>query len=454
MTRSPAHPAPSSPGQGPRAPAREARRPSRVLRMVVSSTLLVVTVGGLIGWWIWSRLHVRTNNAYVVGNITPVSSQISGMVVALYTDDNMIVKAGDALAQIDPVPWQLAVDQALADLAQLRAQERASEIGVRLIRQERKAFLEGAQARLAEADRNAGASAVEVQSRRRLHEKEQELLAASRAQLPGLVARQENARDYFARFSRLAASGDIPGQDRDNREADYREAASKVESLRSEIASNERQVLSSELQLEESTIRLEQSRRAREGAVAAVGQAEAEQLQPDIRIANLDAVRSQVLQAEAKLRTARINLSYCLIRAPQGGIVSRRTIQLGETLAVKQPFLSIVPLDFADVWVVANLREDQMDRVRDGNPATITLDAIPERSFHGWVESVSGGTGSVFSLFPPDNATGNFVRVVQRLPVRIRFAEPENYQNRIRPGMSAVVRIDDSRRVRRSDRTW
>jgi membrane fusion protein, multidrug efflux system len=422
--------------------------------MVVSSALLLVMAGGLIGWSIWTRFYVRTNNAYVVGNITPVSSQISGMVVALYTDDNMIVKAGDALAQIDPIPWQLAVDQALADLGQLRAQERASEVAVRLIRQERKAFLEGARARLAEADRSVGAAAVEVQSRRRIHEKEQELLAASRAQLPGLVARQENAGDYFARFSRLAASGDIPVQDRDNREAAYREAVSKVESLRSEIAANERQVLASELQLEESTVRLEQSRRARDSAGAMVGQAEAEQLQPDIRVADLEAVRSQILQAEAKLRTARINLSYCLIRAPQGGIVSRRTIQLGETLAVKQPFLSIVPLDFADVWVVANLREDQMERVIAGNPATITLDGIPERSFHGWVESVSGGTGSVFSLFPPDNATGNFVRVVQRLPVRIRFAEPENYQNRIRPGMSAVVQIDDSRRVRRSDRTW
>jgi membrane fusion protein, multidrug efflux system len=144
MSRSPDHPAPSSPGQDPRPTASEGRRPTHFLRMVVSSALLVVTVGGLISWWIWSRLHVRTNNAYVVGNITPVSSQISGMVVALYTDDNMIVKAGDPLAQIDPVPWQLAVDQALADLAQLRAQERAAEIGVRLIRQERKAFLDGA----------------------------------------------------------------------------------------------------------------------------------------------------------------------------------------------------------------------------------------------------------------------------------------------------------------------
>ena len=273
MTRSPDHPAPSSPGGDTRPTARAGRRPSRLPRLAASLALLLVTVGGLIGWWDWSRIHVRTDNAYVVGNITPVSSQVSGMVVALYTDDNMIVEAGDALAQIDPVPWQLAVDQALADLRQLRAQERAADVGVRLIREERKAFLEGAQAKLAEADRAVGATGVEVQSRRRIHEKEQELLASTRAQLPGLVARQENARDYFARFSRLAASGDIPEQDRDNREATYREAISKVESLRNEIAAAERQVLSSELQLEESAVRLEQSQRAGDSARAAVGQA-------------------------------------------------------------------------------------------------------------------------------------------------------------------------------------
>jgi membrane fusion protein (multidrug efflux system) len=407
-----------------------------------------------VSWWFWSRLHVRTNNAYVEGNVTPVSSEIGGKVVALYTDDNMIVAAGDPLAQLDPVPWQIAVDQALADLGQLRAQEQASEVGVRFSRQERKAFLDGALARQAESDRAVRATSIEVQTRVRILEKQKELLASSRSQLPGLLAREDNARDYFGRFSRLASTGDVPIQDRDNREATYREATSKVEALRGEIMANERQVLASELEMEEAKVRLEQSQRARDAARAAVGQAQAEQLQPEIRVANLKAVNSQVSQAEAKLRTARINLSYCLIRAPQGGIVSRRTIRLGETLAVKQPFLSIVPLDFDNVWVVANLREDQMDRVRDGSPATVTLDAIPERTFRGWVESVSGGTGSVFSLFPPDNATGNFVRVVQRLPVRIRFAERENYQNRIRPGMSATVQIDDSKRVRRSDRIW
>ena len=166
-------------------------------------------------------------------------------------------------------------------------------------------------------------------------------------------------------------------QDRDNREATYREALSKVDSLRSDIAADERLVLASQMQLEESRVRLEQSEQKVNSEQAAVMQAEAAQLQPDIALADLDAVARKVLQAEARLGTARINLSNCLVRAPQGGIVSRRTIQLGEILAAKQPFLSIVPLDFDDVWVVANMREDQMSRVRVGNPADILLDGNP-----------------------------------------------------------------------------
>ena len=327
-------------------------------------------------------------------------------------------------------------------------------MNVRLVRQDRRALLDGASARRGEAERAARAAEVEVQTRGQIHRKEQELLASQRAQVPGLAALEENARLYYERFSRLAASGDVPVQDRDNRAATYREATAKLESLRSDIAASERQVLASDLQLEEARVRLEQSRQALSSTDAAVVQAQAAQLQPDIATAQLEALKSRVNQGEAALRTAQLNLSHCLIRAPQGGIVSRRTIQLGETLAAKQPFLSIVPLDFDNVWIVANLREDQMERVQAGNRALITLDGIPEKTFQGWVESTSGGTGSVFSLFPPDNATGNFVRVVQRLPVRIRFAEAENYQNRIRPGMSATVHIDDTTVVRRSDRVW
>jgi membrane fusion protein (multidrug efflux system) len=352
------------------------------------------------------------------------------------------------------VPFQLEVDRVLADLRNARAEVRAATVNVRLVRQDRHALLDGASARRGEAERAERAAEVEVQTRGQIHRKEQELLASQRAQVPGLAALEENARLYYERFSRLAASGDVTVQERDNREATYREARAKLESLRSDIAAGERQVLASGLQLEEARVRFEQSRQALYSTDAAVAQAQAAQLQPDIATAQLEALESRVNQGEAALRTAQLNLSHCLIRAPQGGIVSRRTIQLGETLAAKQPFLSVVPLDLDNVWIVANLREDQMQRVQAGNRALITLDGIAGKTFQGWVESTSGGTGSVFSLFPPDNATGNFVRVVQRLPVRIRFAEGENYQNRIRPGMSATVYIDDTTSVRRGDRVW
>jgi membrane fusion protein (multidrug efflux system) len=451
---------PDEPGQS--APATHAgqpragapRRGRHPLRLLASLALVLCTGGIVIGWWIWNVLQVRTNNAYVVGNITPVSSDVGGQVVALYADDNMIVAAGAPLAQLDPVAFQLEVDRALADLGNAQAEARAAAVNVELVRRDRRGLLEGATARRGEAERAVQAAEVEVQTRGQIHRKEEELLASQRAQIPGLAALEENARLYHERFSRLAASGDVPIQESDNRTATYREATAKINSLRSDIAASERQVLASGHQLAEAGVRLEQSRHALGSTEAAVVQARAAQMQPDIATAQLAALKSRVNQAEAALRTAQLNLSHCLIRAPQGGIVSRRTIQLGETLAPKQPFLSIVPLDFDNVWVVANLREDQMDRVQAGNRASITLDGIPDKTFQGWVESTSGGTGSVFSIFPPDNATGNFVRVVQRLPVRIRFAEVENYQNRIRPGMSATVSIDEADVVRKSDRVW
>ena len=450
----PVQPGLAPPGTEAGRPPTAAPRRRRLLRLVACLVLLLSTAGVVVGWWVWNVLQVRTTNAYVVGNITPVSSDVGGQVVALYADDNMIVDAGAPLAQLDPVPFQLEVDRVLADLRNARAEVRAATVNVRLVRQDRHALLDGASARRGEAERAERAAEVEVQTRGQIHRKEQELLASQRAQVPGLAALEENARLYYERFSRLAASGDVTVQERDNREATYREARAKLESLRSDIAAGERQVLASGLQLEEARVRFEQSRQALYSTDAAVAQAQAAQLQPDIATAQLEALESRVNQGEAALRTAQLNLSHCLIRAPQGGIVSRRTIQLGETLAAKQPFLSVVPLDLDNVWIVANLREDQMQRVQAGNRALITLDGIAGKTFEGWVESTSGGTGSVFSLFPPDNATGNFVRVVQRLPVRIRFAEGENYQNRIRPGMSATVYIDDTTSVRRGDRVW
>ena len=206
--------------------------------MAVSLALFLCTAGVVFGWWFWNVFHVRTTNAYVVGNITPVSSEVGGQVVALYADDNMIVAAGAPLAQLDPVPFQLEVDRVLADLKNAQAEVRAAAVNVRLVRQDPRALLDGASARRGEAERAARAAEVEIQTRGQIHRKEQELLASQRAQVPGLAALEENARPYYQRFSRLAASGDVTVQERDNRAATYREASAKVESLRSEIAAS------------------------------------------------------------------------------------------------------------------------------------------------------------------------------------------------------------------------
>jgi membrane fusion protein (multidrug efflux system) len=417
--------------------------------------LAILAAGaGLFAWWRHSRVYVSTDNVYVVGNITPISSKVSGQVVALFIDDNMIVQPGNPLAQIDPVPFQMQVDEALADYQQAIADFKAADVVAHFTKDDRKSLLEGAQAKEAEAEQAVRAATVAVDTHTQLHEKDQQLVTALKAQLPGLVALRRNAQYYYERFKSLAGTGDVPVQDYDNREAAYRDAIAKVESLEGNIQAAERQVLASELQLQEARVRLEQSRKTLNNVTAGVGRAQAEQLQPIAATNTATALRNKMALAEARLHLAKLNLSHTLIRAPQTGIISRRTIQVGMTVEANKPFLSITPLDLDNVWVVANLREEEMASVRVGQAATISVDGIPERTFDGWVESVSGGTGTVFSLFPPDNATGNFVRVVQRLPVRIRFRDRENYQDRIRPGMSSRVTIDTTHYVRHSAHDW
>jgi len=431
-------------------------RPNPPNRLRLLILLITLAAGGVsLSWWWWStRDSVYTDNAYVVGNITPISSQVTGQVVALFVDDNMIVQPGDPIAQINPVEFQIDVDQALADYQQAGHDADAADVTTHFTTDDRKAMLVAAQAKRAEAEQAVQAATVAVQTHTRLHEKEKEVLGALQAQLPGRLALQRNAQFYYERFKNLAQSGDVPGQEFDNREAAYREAIAKVESLQSDIKGAERQVLASELQLQEATVRLEQSRKALANTDATVGRAEAEQMQLTVAADTALGLRNEQALAEAKLRQSKLNLSNTLIRAPRAGVISRRTIQVGKTVEAHAPFLSIVPLDFDNVWIVANMREQQMANVRVGQAVKITVDAISQKVFDGWVESVAGGSGAVFSLFPPDNATGNFVRVVQRLPVRIRFGHKDNVQNRIRPGMSTRVTIDTTRYVRTSPHEW
>jgi membrane fusion protein, multidrug efflux system len=432
------------------APARRSHPLRRTLGGLLLALVLAGIAAGVYLWWEHSRIYVWTDNAYVVGNITQVAAEVGGTVVALYTDDNVVVQSGDPLAQLDPVPYQIAVDQAVADLAQARSAARAAGLDVQLSQQNQAAILQGAEAKLAEYTEILRNSRLDVDNKHRLLEKSHEARDALKAQMPGTEALAQNAMDYRNRFNALAARGDVSVQQRDDREAAYRDAKAKVESLEANIAAADRQVQADQVALDAASVKVKQAQQTLEQARSMLGQAKATQIQPRVAAATAEAQTNKVSLAAARLEQARLQLGYTLVRAPQSGIVSRRTIQLGQAIAPRQSFLSIVPLDLNNVWVVANLREDQMNRVRIGQPATVHVDAISERSFAGYVESVAGGTGAVFSLFPPDNATGNFVRVVQRLPVRIRFTDPENWHNRIRPGMSVGVTIDTTEASARS----
>src|SRR5262249_46726492 len=210
-----APPPPTPPPPPPSHPPRTAQpqRPRRRWVFGLLLLLLVLTTVGLIYWWEHSRVYVSTDNVYVVGNITPIASDVAGQVVALFIDDNMIVQPGDPIAQIDPVPFQMKVDQALADFKQAAYDADAADITVNYTTDDRKSLLEGAQAKQAEAEQAVQAAEVAVRTHTRLDEKDEEVLASLKAQLPGLVALQRNAQDYYERFKSLAKTGDVPIQD-------------------------------------------------------------------------------------------------------------------------------------------------------------------------------------------------------------------------------------------------
>ena len=418
----------------------------QVVRYAIAIAALIGAGIAVVLWWV--ARDISTENAYVVGNVTPISAEVTGNVVALFADDNMLVKAGEPLLQIDPVPYQLSVEEARADYRKALKELEAAAITVRLTDQDRKSGFDSAQARMREQEEGLKASELEASARESIHNKEKETLLASRAEEPGLIALERNARDYFERYDSLAKSGDIPIQDRDNKEATWKDALARLNNLKSRIAALESQVMASDLDRRQALVRVEKQKRAVSDSQAMVGRAQAGLLQPDIAEADRSALQRRVDLSRAKLQQARLRLANTLVRAPMAGIVSKRTAQLGQTLTSGQPFLSITPLDLDNVWVVANLREDQLARTKVGQQVMVTVDAIPGMEFACWVESLSGGTGAAFSLFPPDNATGNFTRIVQRLPVRLRFQAKENYQDRIRPGVSCKIKIDPDVTVR------
>jgi membrane fusion protein, multidrug efflux system len=397
-----AAPASTTPSSAPAAAAPAA--PSRK-RFIIIGVLAAVAAAG-VTYWAHARHFAETDDAQIDGSISNVSPRVSGNVSAVYVVENQLVKEGDVLAEIDPVDLQIAVDQAKAAVAQAQAQLESEDPSVPITEASNKSAVLTAQSDLSAAA--AGLSAAR---------KDVEQLTAQLAQAQ---ANDRTAQLEKERSDKLVATGSVSQSDYDTHVNTAAASAAAVDALQQSLAAARDRV---------------QQQQAQMGAVQshlvevksnAPRQMATRQASVIFRRASLDLAKAQLAQAEK-------NLSYAKILAPISGVVAKKSIALGDRVTPGQQVVAISQVD--QLYVTANYRETQLEIMHPGQPADVHVDAL-DLDFHGSVESLGGATGSRLSVLPPENASGNYVKVVQRIPVRIKLDPGQPGLDRLRIGMS------------------
>jgi membrane fusion protein, multidrug efflux system len=352
--------------------------------------IIIIAIAAVLVWRYYA-VRETTDDAQIDGHIAPVSARVSGTAVNVYVEDNVYVHAGDLLAQLDPKDYQVAIARAQSELADAEANARAAGTGVPVMFTSTSSNLQTAEANLA-------ASQKEVD--------------AAEARLRDAQAQHNLAVQDLARFKQLVQKQEIPQQRYDTAVSAEQQAAAAVDAAQAGVLTAQSHVRQAEAQ---------------------VAGAKTVPQQVAITRSRAGAAEAQVQKARAALEQAQLNLQYTTVRAPVSGIVSKRSVEPGQTVQPGQPLFAIVMID--DLWVTANYKETQLTNMRPGQTATIHVDATG-KTYKGHVESIGGATGARFSLLPPENATGNFVKVVQRIPVRIAIEPNQDPEHKLRPGMS------------------
>ncbi|HEY3837307.1 MAG TPA: HlyD family secretion protein [Bryobacteraceae bacterium] len=406
-------------------PQRAVRRPRRSpLRFIIPIILLVALAIG--GYYLWRYFgsYESTDDAQVDGHINAISGRISGQVTGVLVQDQQIVKQGDVLVKIDPRDFEVAVAKAEADLAEARAALDSSRTDVPITSTNTSSALQSA--RSSRADVGAGLTAA----RRQLNAA-QARLESTEAQVHEAEANYKKAADDVDRYRQLVNKDEISRQIYDQ---SVQTAAAAQASLASRTAAaNEarQNVTVAETAIQQADARIEQAEAQITSALTAPQQVAVSQ-------AKVRSAAARLAQQKALLDQARLNLSYCTIVAPVGGIVNKKTVELGANISPGQQLLVIVPLE--DIWITADFKETQLRRMHPGQKVRFSVDAY-DREYSAHVTGIGGAAGSRLSLLPPENATGNYVKVVQRIPVRIDLEPGENQDHRLRPGMSVDPKV-------------
>ena len=413
-------------------------RRGRLIGLAVVVALAALGYGGYV-WW-QSLKHVATDDAYVEGSIVIISAKVSGHVAELLTDDNRAVKTGDMLLRIDPRDYAAKRDQAKAAVAVAVASHQATRSETQLTRETTSAQVEEARATLESARvAEQGAESAVLEARATVEAK-RAAMAAMAAEVAGAQSTMRQTAREMERMRTLLQGGFVSQRDFDQAEMASATSAATLEATRKRLNQAEKEVQQAEAALASRVLAVSQAKQRVNEARAALVRVESQRRQVTVKEAEIERAEATLSQAQADLSFAELQLQHTEVRAPADGVVSKKSVETGQVVQMGQPLLAIVPLH--EVWVVANFKETQLARVRPGMPVEVEIDTFPGKVFHGTVDSLSAGTGARFSLLPPENATGNWVKVVQRIPVKIRL-DAKEFGNplTLRAGMSAYVVI-------------
>ena len=377
--------------------------------IIIVAAVIIVVAGVL--WWLHARQFESTDDAQVDAHISGVAARIAGTITGVYVEQDQFVKAGEVVVDLDPRDYKVALAQAQSQLAQALGQTSAEQPNIPVTEVTNQTNIATANSGVASAQAAVAAAEQNYQ--------------AALEKVREAEANNVKAQADVGRYRPLVEKDEVPREQFDQVVATAKSSAATV-------AANQASAQAALQQVDEAR---EQLRQAQERAEEAVKNAPR---QIAIRRADVQTRQAAVEAARAQVEQATLNLSYCKIITPVNGIVAKRMAEVGQTVSPGQEVFLITQID--DLWVTANFRETQLKRMRPGQSARIHVDALSQ-DFDGYVEYMPAASGSVTSLLPPENATGNFVKIVQRLPVRIRFKKNQRGMERLRPGMSVEPKV-------------
>jgi membrane fusion protein (multidrug efflux system) len=413
---------------------------TRLMALGVVGIVLLSALAYAVYLWHFSQTHVSTDDAFIAGHIAPVSARVAGTVVEVLVNDNQDVKSGSILVRLDPRDYEVAVSQARASVEAAQGELQNAVTNVPLADETTRSLLREADAALAGAVHGGEIAEHDLEQRRSDLRAKQAAVAGAEATVRGAEADFERAKLDRDRIAELFRTQLVARQDLDHAEATFKNAQAMLEVARHKLTEAQDGAAQAAAAVQGQTAALAQARQRVAQSSAAVATAQGQRQQVKVREAAVEAARGRLQLAIAALQQAQLNLDYTTIRAPFDGRVSKKTVEVGQVVQTGQALLSVVSLD--DVWVIANYKETQLTLVRAGQRATVVVDTYPGIVFKACVDSIQGGSGAVFSLLPPENATGNYVKVVQRIPVKLVLAPGENARHLLVPGMSVVPTIE------------